>query len=204
MVRVASRWAPEGGPDPRCTKLLLALLLTLRGSACLYQGEELGLPEAELPFEALRDPFGISFWPDFRGRDGARTPMPWRQAAPQGGFTTGEPWLPVPEAHRALAVDAQERDPGSVLHFTRALLAARRAAPALAAGELVPLGLEAPLLGYDRVAGGQRVRCVFNLSPGEAALPPDLAAATRPLPGAPVGGLAEPLGPWGVGMAATG
>jgi len=185
VVRAATRWAPEGGPDPRMTKLLLALLLTLRGSVCLYQGEELGLPEAELPFEALRDPFGISFWPDFRGRDGSRTPMPWRHDAPHAGFTSGQPWLPVPQAHRELAVDVQESDADSVLRFTRALLSLRCATPALARGDLVPLDLPAGLVGYDRILDASRVRCVFNLSADSVALPKSLS-------------LPDTLPPWGV------
>ena len=74
--RVVTRW---GGARPsRALAIqLLAMLCSLRGSVCLYQGEELGLPEAELPFHALRDPYGIAFWPNFKGRDGCRTPMPW-------------------------------------------------------------------------------------------------------------------------------
>ena len=204
VARVATRWAPGGVPGSRATKLLLALLLTLRGSACLYQGEELGLTEAELPFEALRDPFGIAFWPDFRGRDGARTPMPWEAAAPQAGFTTGAPWLPMAEAHRALAVDAQQADPHSVLSFARAMLGARRATPALAAGELRPLDLPAPLVGFDRVTPHTRVRCVFNLSGEAAPVPPALAEGTLALPHAPVPGVPEVLGPWGVGLGGVG
>jgi len=200
VERAATRWAPGRVADARVTKLLLALLLTLRGSACLYQGEELGLPDAVLPFTALRDPFGIAHWPEFRGRDGARTPMPWQAAARHAGFGAGTPWLPVPDAHRALAVDVQEKDPRSVLRFTRAMLAARRATPALVAGALEPLDLPAPLLGFDRVTPHTRVRCVFNLSGGSAPVPLPLAEATLALPHAPVPGVPEVLGPWGVGI----
>jgi alpha-glucosidase len=202
VVRAATRWGPEGRPDPRMTKLLLALLLTLRGSVALYQGEELGLPEAELPFEALRDPFGRSFWPEFRGRDGARTPMPWTGEGAAAGFSSGTPWLPVPEPHRALAVERQEADPDSPLRFTRALLALRRATSALVTGDLVPLDLPAPLVGHDRIAAdGTRVRCLFNLSAEAAAVPGITWANTVPLAGAPIAGLPEVLGPWGVGLA---
>lgn len=204
VVRVATRWAPDGMPDLRLTKLLLALLLTLRGSACLYQGEELGLPEAALPFEALRDPFGRAFWPEFSSRDGARTPMPWANAAPQAGFSTATPWLPVPDAHRALAVDAQAADPDSVLHFTRAMLRTRRAMPALREGDLLPLDLPAPLLGFERASPRARLRCVFNLSGHPAAVPPSLAADTQPLPHAPVPGVPALLAPWGVGIGGLG
>ena len=76
VVRAVTRWAPDGRPDPAFSRLLVAFLLSLRGSVSLYQGEELGLPEAYLTEGDLRDPFGIAFWPEFRGRDGSRTPMP--------------------------------------------------------------------------------------------------------------------------------
>src|SRR3546814_7031405 len=81
VVRVMTRWALNGRPDPGRGRLLMALLLSLRGSVCLYQGEELGLPEAELRYEDLVDPYGVTFWPEFKGRDGCRTPMPWQSEA---------------------------------------------------------------------------------------------------------------------------
>ena len=74
------------GDERALAKLLLAAVLSFRGGACIYQGEELGLPEAEIAFEDLQDPFGIEFWPDFKGRDGCRTPMPWSSGLPNGGF----------------------------------------------------------------------------------------------------------------------
>ncbi|TIP69405.1 MAG: alpha-glucosidase, partial [Mesorhizobium sp.] len=98
----------------------------LRGSICLYQGEELGLEEAELAFEDLRDPYGIRFWPGFKGRDGCRTPMVWEKGAENAGFSTGKPWLPIPESHRARAVDVQNGEAKSVLASYRAMLALRR------------------------------------------------------------------------------
>src|SRR5690606_34169622 len=76
VQRAVTRWGgADAGPD--FAKMLVALVCSLRGSVCLYQGEELGLPEAEVPFEALQDPYGVAFWPNFKGRDGCRTPMPW-------------------------------------------------------------------------------------------------------------------------------
>jgi alpha-glucosidase len=118
VERAVSRWG--GHPaDPRLARMLVAMLCSLRGSVCLYQGEELGLAEAEVPFEALQDPYGITFWPNFKGRDGCRTPLPWTDA-PLAGFTTGQPWLPIPAEHRAAAVAVQERDPHSVLAAFRA------------------------------------------------------------------------------------
>ncbi len=141
VERAVSRWNPRRGaapPDPAFARLLMALLLSLRGSVCLYQGEELGLPEADLAEADLRDPFGIAYWPEFRGRDGSRTPMPWVAAERHGGFTTAAtPWLPMPPAHRVLAADAQEADPDFAAARLSPLpaLAARRAglAPRLAA-----------------------------------------------------------------------
>ncbi|TGV57625.1 alpha-glucosidase, partial [Mesorhizobium sp. M2D.F.Ca.ET.160.01.1.1] len=106
-----SGWGGHPG-DPRLERRLVAMLCSLRGSVCLYQGEELGLVEAEVPFEALQEPYGITFWPNFNGRDGCRTPLPWTDA-PLAGFTTGQPWLPIPAEHRAAAVAVQERDPHS-------------------------------------------------------------------------------------------
>ena len=150
--RVASRWGAGGrgsfafgGAETLATvtdqagpgatpHLHLALLAALRGTIFLYQGEELGLPQSEIAFDDLQDPFGKAHWPLSKGRDGCRTPMPWEAAAPHAGFTRGTPWLPLDAAHRVLAVDRQERDPSSTLAFTRTLLALRRQHAALRLG----------------------------------------------------------------------
>ena len=168
VERAVSRWNPRRGeapPDPAFARLLMALLLSLRGSVCLYQGEELGLPEADLAEADLRDPFGIAYWPEFPGRDGSRTPMPWAAAGRHGGFTTAEtPWLPMPRAHRVLAADAQEADPESLLHAYRRFLRWRRGVPALIRGALHPVALPEPLVGFVRTYDRQRVLALFNLS----------------------------------------
>jgi len=124
----------------------------------------LGLPEAELTHDQLRDPFGIAFWPEFRGRDGGRTPMPWQEKAPAGGFTTGTPWLPVPADHRIRAVDRQERDPDSALANWRRFLKARKAMPALLRGGIDEIHRNGEVLSFVRCLGDERVLCVFNLS----------------------------------------
>jgi alpha-glucosidase len=193
VERAASRWAPGGVADPRFTRLALGLLLSLPGSVCLYQGEELGLPDAVLREEEIRDPFGMTYWPEFKGRDGSRTPMPWRPDAPHAGFTTGTPWLPVPEAHRAMAAAAQEADPHSTLHFCRRLLALRRAEPALRRGEAVPLALRAPLLGFVRREAARSLTVLCNLSPETVPLPPTLHGLV-PLAGAVEGAALPPFG----------
>lgn len=160
VPRVAGRW---GDGSPAFARLAMALLLCLRGSVCLYQGEELGLSDADLPFEALRDPYGINFWPQFKGRDGCRTPMPWSSEARHAGFSTAQPWLPIPREHVPLAVDAQARDGGSMLSFTRRFLAWRKARPALRHGSLLPLPRQDGLLEFERHCGEGRIRCLFNL-----------------------------------------
>jgi alpha-glucosidase len=98
------------------------------------------------------------------GRDGARTPMPWEQSAPFGGFSASTPWLPLDPAHLALAVDRQEADPGATLHLARRLIALRQSHAALRTGALEWLDLPEPLLGFDRIAQAARLRCLFNLS----------------------------------------
>ena len=184
VERAISRWAPSRGevpPDPAFARLLMGLLLSLRGSVCLYQGEELGLTEAVLSENDLRDPFGIAYWPEFRGRDGSRTPMPWSSSASHGGFTSADAaWLPAPEPHRSLAVDTQEADGSSLLHAFRRFLHWRRDVPALVHGTMEPVSLPFPLVGFIREHAGQRVLAVFNLSDQPAVL--DLAAYERGSP----------------------
>ncbi|SHH74940.1 alpha-glucosidase family protein [Ferrimonas marina] len=164
VERVASRWSPAE-PDAALSKLATALLCSLRGSACLYQGEELGLPEALLSFEQLQDPYGIAFWPNFKGRDGCRTPMPWQQHSEHGGFSEQAPWLPVLPEHLSRAVDRQEAEPDSVLQQFRRLLAWRQQHPALRVGDIRFLDAPEPLLLFVRQCAEQTLLCGFNLSP---------------------------------------
>ncbi|WP_448581359.1 alpha-amylase family glycosyl hydrolase [Thermaurantiacus sp.] len=161
--RAVSRWAPPGMRD-QMARMLLALLLSLRGNIILYQGEELGLSQVDVPFARLQDPEAIANWPLTLSRDGARTPMPWQKAAPHAGFSTAEPWLPLGPDHGPLAVDAQEQDKGSVLALTRALVALRKAQPALRLGRFEPVHADDSLLVFDRQRGRARLRCLFNLS----------------------------------------
>jgi alpha-glucosidase len=179
--RVATRWAHG---DPARALQLIALLACLRGTIFLYQGEELGLPQSDIAFEDLQDPFGKAHWPRDKGRDGCRTPMPWQDEAPAGGFTTGRPWLPSDAAQRALAVDRQNGDADSALQFTRRVLALRRAHPALRCGRFETLFADAGMLVLRRVHAGDTVLAAFNLghSPAvhrldSAPLPSDKALA---------------------------
>ncbi|MFN3310859.1 MAG: alpha-glucosidase family protein [Thermomonas sp.] len=192
VQRAVTRWGggtPEAGDDA-LARQLVALVCCLRGSVCLYQGEELGLPEAEVPFEALQDPYGKAFWPNFKGRDGCRTPLPW-DASAHAGFSTGTPWLPVPAAHRARSVAAQEQDPRSVLHATRAFLQWRRGQPALVEGGIRFLDAPPPLLAFVREHAGQRLLAVFNLSSAPVAWPAFAAGALLAVPGPEAGHLRD-------------
>jgi alpha-glucosidase len=172
-IRVVSRFGRLGqlsGDGHSLAKLLLGVLLSLRGGACIYQGEELGLPQAEVPFEDLQDPYGIEFWPDFKGRDGCRTPMPWTSNLPNAGFSNTKPWLPVPAEHQALSVDRQEKDPTSALQFADQFLHWRKQHPALLRGTLELVTSTDPVLAFERVWEEDRILCVFNLSNKEASV----------------------------------
>ncbi|MEJ6789901.1 alpha-glucosidase family protein [Brevundimonas sp. BR2-1] len=160
--RAISRWA--GGRDLRAfAEMAMLLLMTLRGNVFIYQGEELALPQADVPFDRLVDPEAIANWPQTLGRDGARTPIPWTEHLPQAGFSTVEPWLPLDPRHVPLSVDRQETDPSSMLNATRRLVAFRKAHPALMLGEMTLLDRNDDLLAFERVHEGERLVCVFNL-----------------------------------------
>ncbi|PWC39906.1 alpha-glucosidase [Azospirillum sp. TSO35-2] len=172
VERAASRWLPEGADPAAFNALLAVLVATLPGTVCLYQGEELGLPNAALEQHQLRDPFGITYWPEFPGRDGSRTPMPWRADEPNAGFSAGEPWLPVPAEHAALAVDRQERTVGSPLSVWRAALALRHGSEVLRTGGVAAVEEHGDLLSFERTLGDERLLAIFNLAdrPAEYAL----------------------------------
>lgn len=172
VPRVTTRWAAGGSPEAR-SKLLNALVLSLKGSVCAYQGDELGLPQADIAQEDIRDPYGVAFWPLFAGRDGCRTPMPWSSADRGSGFTQGVPWLPVPEEHRDKAVDRQMQDADSVLQAYRRFLRWRRVQPALVYGDIRFLDSPDGALAFVRRHAETRVLAVFNFNaePVEYVLP---------------------------------
>jgi alpha-glucosidase len=170
VERHVSRWAGPGRDQDGLARLAMALICSLRGTICLYQGEELGLEEAEIAFEELQDPYGIRFWPDFKGRDGCRTPMVWDDGETNGGFSAAKPWLPIPKTHLARAASRQEGDPGSVLNFYRRMLALRRGSPALIKGGITLLDGPDECVAFLREGAGERLLCAFNLSDGESSL----------------------------------
>jgi alpha-glucosidase len=159
--RAVSRWAAPA--DRRaCARATLLLLVCLRGNVFLYQGEELGLPQAQLAFADLKDPEAITNWPLILGRDGARTPMPWVAHAAHAGFSSGRPWLPVPEAHLALAVDRQESEPNSQLALARRLIALRNRLPGLRIGDMRIIEAGTEVLLFERTHESEELLCAFN------------------------------------------
>lgn len=162
VKRVVSRWGYEHNAD--FAKMLYAMLASLRGSICSYQGEELGLCEADIAFEDLQDPYGITFWPNFKGRDGCRTPHPWEETHPFAGFSTVKPWLPVAPEHSHKAVDKQERQPDSILNSYRHFSQWRKQFPALVHGSIEFVSSAEPVLMFIREQGEQKIWVAFNLS----------------------------------------
>jgi alpha-glucosidase len=163
--------------DPAHARILLLILLCLRGSVFLYQGDELGLPQASVPFERLRDPFAIAAYAGDSGRDGARTPMPWTSEGPSAGFSSSaEAWLPLDSAHRPLAADRQGADPDSTLSFSRRAIALRRKSIALQLGSTTVLAAPPGILAFERISGEERLLCIFELDGAPARFPSSAGA----------------------------
>ena len=173
--RALSRWCAPQHRDA-FARMKMVLLASLRGNVILYQGEELGLTQVEIPFDQLHDPEAIANWPLTLSRDGARTPMPWDGAAADGGFGSDTPWLPLGDENLARAVDAQRGDPASLFALTRTLLAQRAAHPALRHGAVAECRADGALLVLEREHAGERVRCLFNFGDTPLALEPGMAA----------------------------
>jgi alpha-glucosidase len=203
VPRVATRW---GGavPNQALLRLAAALQMSLRGSPSLYQGDELGLPEVDIAFEELQDPYGKEMWPEYKGRDGCRTPMPWRAVEAHAGFSSApDTWLPVAKTHLPLAVDAQQADDKSLLKYYTQLLMWRRSVPALIKGGMQLLPKDPQVLAFVREHLGVKVLCVFNFS-AEARtfeLPKELAHAVKlsgsGLSGGTLQNKCVQLSPWG-------
>ncbi len=163
VSRLATRWCRG---DPAKVRLALLMLLTLRGTPVLYQGDEIGLTDRDFEKEELLDPVGQRFWPYYPGRDPERTPMPW-EGGPNAGFTSPgvTPWLPLAAA--PMHVAEQRAQPGSLLHLVRDAIALRRASPDLSAGDYRPAPVTDGLWVFDRGAS----RVALNMAPAPRDLP---------------------------------
>ncbi len=180
-------WLLSGGHAPavdpeaglRRARAATQLMLALPGSAYVYQGEELGLPEvADLPTEVLQDPVWEQTGRVRKGRDGCRVPLPWTRTGPSFGFGASGSWLPQPPGFAAYSVEAQDGDEGSTLEFYRTALRLRRK---LAVDETLTWAEDTPpgVLQFDRSEGW---RCVTNLSADPVDLPAgDILLTSAPL-----------------------
>ncbi|WP_373356044.1 alpha-amylase family glycosyl hydrolase [Pseudoroseicyclus sp. CXY001] len=170
VKRHVSRWTKPGEATEDVAKQAIALLASFPGTLGIYQGEELGQTDTDIFFEELQDTANIEFWPEYKGRDGCRTPMVWSAQAEHGGFSDAKPWLPVKPEQAARAVDRQEEDDDSVLNAYRAMLAFRRERDELRLGEADFIDLPEPVLAIRRVWGDANLTGVFNLSSEPQAL----------------------------------
>lgn len=169
-------------------RVAMMLLLTLRGTPTLYQGDEIAIGRVDIPPGRVRDPQALRQpdQPDI-GRDPSRTPMAW-EAGEHGGFSEVEPWLPLHDDWRTRNVAAQKDDPASMLTLTRHLLALRRGSDPLRYGNWRLLESDQDVLAYERVSGNERVLVALNMSGAERRCPVagDVLASTLPM--RPLGG----------------
>ncbi len=161
--RAVSRWI-DTSKYPTSPQTLMMLLLSLRGNPIIYQGEELGLPQADVPFERLVDPEAIVNWPHTLGRDGARTPMPWTQSPTHAGFSTHTPWLPIDDRHLPLNIETQNQSNQSCLNAVRELIKLRKGIPALLTGTQTIVEQPDGALAFFRESSKEKILCAFNLS----------------------------------------
>jgi alpha-glucosidase len=174
----------------RRARAALLLMLALPGGAYIYQGDELGLPDVEdIPEELLQDPIWERSGHTVRGRDGCRVPLPWSGEEPPFGFTADgvRPWLPQPSSWRTLSVEAQSKDPESMLSLYRTALRIRHEEPGFHSAAMAWRGEPGPVLDLERGGG---LRCVVNLGadavplgPGGRILPARVELDGRNLPG---------------------
>ena len=162
--RVASRLGPS------LARLAALLLLTLRGTPTVYYGDELGMTDVAIPSDQVQDPFEKNLPGLGLGRDPGRTPMRW-SAEPRAGFTTGSAWLPIGGDLAACNVEAEARDPGSMLSLYRRLIALRKERPALTLGSYCGIDTDPRCLGFLREAKEDRLLVLLNFSDSVCRIP---------------------------------
>jgi alpha-glucosidase len=180
--------------NPLHARLAAMLLLTLRGTPTLYYGDEIGMQDGSIPSDAVQDPWEKRVPGLGLGRDPCRTPMQW-SAGPGAGFSTVQPWLPLPTDLTRDNVITQSSDSASILMLYKRLIEARRAEPALSIGSYREISVTPSLLVFERVHGDRRVLVALNFSGAEQAVM-DLPNPTVMLTTAPYSrlrGCAEPI-----------
>lgn len=161
------RIASETRAGEANARLAQMLLLTLRGTPTMYYGDELGMPDVEIPPELYQDPPALNEPGRAYSRDFVRTPMQWNNA-PYAGFSAVEPWLPVADDYVSRNVKVQEADPHSMLQFVKQLIHIRQGSPALNHGSYIPLSVaEQDVMAYLRTEGEEQILVVLNFSDEE-------------------------------------
>ena len=170
IVRSYTRWG-DGVHNDQIAKLIAAMYLTLRGTPILYYGEEIGMKNTDpTSKDEVKDPIGRRGWPLEKGRDGERTPMQWSDA-PNAGFSSVAPWLPVPPTYKTYNVETELKDPASILNFYKGVLALRRTQPALRDGAWIAVNENDPnVLAYLRRSGDQTILVALNMSDAPQAI----------------------------------
>jgi alpha-glucosidase len=178
-VRAIDRYG-DGIHDAEINKLLATVLFTTKATALMYYGEELGMTTTTpTRREDVKDPIGITGWPNEKGRDGERTPMQWT-AGPQAGFSTDpHTWLPIPPSYKTVNVAVESKDPNSQLEWFKQIIALRRTTPALRDGKQTMLNPADPnVLSYVRTTGsGPAVVVAMNFTAESRTITLDLSAA---------------------------
>jgi len=164
IVRSYVRYG-DGQHNDAIARMMAAFYLTLRGTPIMYYGEEIGMTNNDPKRkEDVKDPIGKRGWPKEKGRDGERTPMQWNEAA-NAGFSTAKPWLPVPPTYKSHNVEAELKDPASILQVYRRVLSLRHQNAALRDGDYLPLNENDPhVLSYLRRYKDEAVLVAVNMS----------------------------------------
>jgi alpha-glucosidase len=190
---VATRWGGPAAPAA-FAKLVLAMQLSLKGTPCLYQGDELAFAEADVPFELLQDPYGITFWPEFKGRDGCRTPMAWTDDAPMAASPAASRGCRSRRTTWPRRPRCRKRMPNRRWPSRAASSPGAASMPQLTRGDITFFDAPEPVLALRRDLAGERsIIAVFNLGgdAGHFDLPQSAGAeqmAGYGLPGTATGG----------------
>lgn len=162
VPRSATRF--HAAQDDAQLKVAAAMLLTLRGTPFLYQGEEIGMRDVRVKRSEMQDLLGIHYWPLPVGRDGCRSPMQWNDGE-NAGFSTGTPWMKLHSNFQTRNVEAQQADPNSLFNFYKTLMQLRKSNPALQKGMFVPLNHDPQrVLAYLRKDAGQTILVALNFA----------------------------------------
>jgi alpha-glucosidase len=170
-MRLPTRYG-GGEEGMRRARAAALLLLALPGTVFLYEGQELGLEEVDLPAALRQDPVFLHSNGAQKGRDGCRVPIPWATTGTGLGFTSGTPWLPIPSDWRSKSVEAQAVDESSFLHLYRSALAGRYESPPLREGSFTWRESAAGTLVFERTHEHETVVCAVNVDARTLELPP--------------------------------